>query len=391
MRKVLTFIILSLCMIASAQKSEPANQAPANELHFALVSCQPGPEIFELYGHEAMHIWGTYQGREMDFIVNHGLFDFGSPGFISRFVKGETDYFTGTQDTRAFLDSYAERGSGVTEYELNLTPAESDKLMQLVISDLQPPNNTYRYKYFTNNCATRLLSPIDSAIEGTVKYTMPDTPTYRGLLRKYGEGYPWYELGIETALGSGLDKKLTPREQLFLPLELGQTLPSALRPDGKKLIIGSKEIVKEEDARLAPTLFILSPQFFAIVLLVLVLIFKIYSFFTGKPIKIITSLMSLLLGLGGCLVWFLTFFSDHEAASPNILAIWLNPLWFIILVTIWIKRCYRFSAWLLAIEGAGAALVAILSICGMQTLHPVQWLLLAATVLLSIPEKNHSD
>lgn len=48
-----------------------------------------------------------------------------------------------------------------------------------------------------------------------------------------------------------------------------------------------------------------------------------------------------MLGLAGCLVFFLVFFSTHEATSPNFLLAWVNPLCLIPVIFIWIKKAQR--------------------------------------------------
>ena len=62
--------------------------AQAQRLDVSLLTCFPGQEVFELYGHTAIRIT---DGATMDRVYNFGLFSFNQPHFIYRFVKGETD------------------------------------------------------------------------------------------------------------------------------------------------------------------------------------------------------------------------------------------------------------------------------------------------------------
>ena len=60
--------------------------AQAQRLDVSLLTCFPGQEVFELYGHTAIRIT---DGATMDRVYNFGLFSFNQPHFIYRFVKGE--------------------------------------------------------------------------------------------------------------------------------------------------------------------------------------------------------------------------------------------------------------------------------------------------------------
>ena len=44
------------------------------------------------------------------------------------------------------------------------------------------------------------------------------------------------------------------------------------------------------------------------------------------------------LGLTGCVITFLVLISSHEATDPNVLILWLNPLQFVLAVTVWSSR-----------------------------------------------------
>lgn len=96
--------------------------AQAQRLDVSLLTCFPGQEVFELYGHTAIRIT---DGATMDRVYNFGLFSFNQPHFIYRFVKGETDYAVGGYPTEYFTPEYAERGSKVVEQRLRLSEQQA--------------------------------------------------------------------------------------------------------------------------------------------------------------------------------------------------------------------------------------------------------------------------
>ena len=82
-----------------------------------------------------------------------------------------------------------------------------------------PRNRTYRYNYVKDNCATRIVDRVDQATDRRVIY--PDTVkygTFRREMRAYHKDYPWYQFGIDLALGSGLDAGIPGRAEMFVPI-----------------------------------------------------------------------------------------------------------------------------------------------------------------------------
>ena len=69
-----------------------AAQSPA----VSLLTCSPGSEVYEIYGHTAIRV---VDARGIDVVYNFGMFSFDEPGFVYRFVKGETDHFVACYQT----------------------------------------------------------------------------------------------------------------------------------------------------------------------------------------------------------------------------------------------------------------------------------------------------
>ena len=67
-----------------------------------LLTCGPGTEVYELFGHTALRVKQQRPGG-FDYVFNYGMFNFDVPGFIWRFTKGETDYCLGINEFSRFL------------------------------------------------------------------------------------------------------------------------------------------------------------------------------------------------------------------------------------------------------------------------------------------------
>ena len=61
-----------LTLLAALMLSEAAA-----ELRVSLITCWPGKEVYELYGHTALRIRGTDSNNQpFDSVWNYGMFDF---------------------------------------------------------------------------------------------------------------------------------------------------------------------------------------------------------------------------------------------------------------------------------------------------------------------------
>ena len=315
-----------LCVNAQRQRlSADSDQSVfADSLTVSLITCYPGPEIYELCGHEAIRVRG--EGR--DSVWNFGMFSFNEPNFVYRFVKGETDYLCVGYPFQWFLPEYVERGSKVVEQDLNLTQDEARRLLSLLQTHALPENRKYRYNYVLDNCATRITEQIDKAADSRVIY--PDTmayPTFRSEMRSYHRNYPWYQFGIDVALGGGLDRPLRGREDMFVPVEMMRKSANARFADGRALV-RSTRVLNEgtADAVLPPTPWWLSPLCVFWTVAALVALFCVISLKNKRIYPWMYALWFFILGAGGTIVAFLVFISSHEATSPNALLLWLNPL-----------------------------------------------------------------
>ncbi len=342
MPKILFVAIILLSTLSMPLKAAD-NAADTTSYRISLVTCYPGPVVYELYGHTAIRI--VHDG--MDKVYNFGMFSFSKPNFIYRFVKGETDYALGGYPFEYFLPEYIERNSKVVEQVLNLDKGESRRLFERLEFLCLPEHREYRYNYVLDNCATRPRDMIEAAVGGLDYAPMTDDVlTFRKMMRSYSSNYPWYQFGIDLALGSGIDYPIDTRKQLFAPLYLEKAFSTAMRttPDGQRQPIVKETITLfdgSESPVLPPTPWYLTPTAAAIAILLIIAAVTMRDVRRGKESKWIDCLWFSVTGLTGCLVFFLVFISEHEATSPNYLAFWLNPFCLIGAILTWIKSAKR--------------------------------------------------
>ncbi len=371
--KRLLFILITLiyfsCGVTARERTDSA--APdGGPLVVSLITCAPGPDVYELCGHAAIRI----RNSEMDSVWNYGIFDFSSPNFLYRFVKGETDYMVRGYDFARFMPAYVMRGSEVLEQTLDLSQDEALKLRSLLSTEALPENRVYRYNYVRDNCATR---PWRRVMEAAPSIALPDTllfPTFRKEMRRFHRNYPWYQFGIDLVLGSGLDYPLERDEDIFAPPVLAAKVARATIGEGADgdSVRGRRPLVAETsvvypgrgDVTLPPTSPFLTPMAAGIVTLI-ISFGALFACILKKSVwRWWISLYFAIAGVAGCIVAFLVFCSEHEAVRPNILILWLNPLQFVVAVGIWLESARRLlgiAAWY---EIIIAILIPVLSLTG---------------------------
>ncbi len=317
---------------------------PRQDITVSLITCYPGPEIYELYGHTALRV----HGEGIDSVWNFGVFDFRQPNFVYRFVKGETDYMVAGYPFEWFLPEYEERGSKVVEQVLNLTPNEANAIHKALQKNALPENRVYRYNYIRDNCATRPRDIIEQATGGPAIY--PDTLLYRSFRderRVYDRNYTWYQLGIDLALGMEIDKPLTVREQAFVPMELMRMVGEGTFPDGRHMVRQTHVLnYGKPDATLPPTPWWAKPIVYLTIICIAVIIMCLNNIVNVRITRWVYSLWFFVMGLLGCVMTFLVFISTHAATSPNILLIWFNPLQLIMAVCVWRRKMNGPALWM---------------------------------------------
>jgi hypothetical protein len=96
------FVALLLCIarleLAVAQGASNATSPTARDsgLTVTLVTFGLGQEVFERFGHNALMFHDPNTMRDSAF--HWGLFSFSQPGFLLRFLTGDTSYWMGAVD-----------------------------------------------------------------------------------------------------------------------------------------------------------------------------------------------------------------------------------------------------------------------------------------------------
>lgn len=351
---LLLLMVLSLMPLGLRAQWRVQNLPFTGDTAVWMVNVYPGHETYQLEGHTALVVQ-TPLGEPQAY--NYGVFDFNSPNFTARFVKGETDYMAVRWPMGPFLMEYLQDGRRVVAHRLALDAPTRRRLIATLDNHVRPENRTYRYNYLYNNCATRPLAAVESVLPDSIKFgpapfeAQSSRPmTFRNIMRRYHARYPWYQFGIDLALGSGIDKPIGSREATFAPVEMDLMLDGATVA-GKPLV-DKTVVINDADPQAAvdePTPWYGTPDFLFWLLFLAALLFTVYDTINHEVTRWFDAVFFGLVGLTGCVLTYLIFVSVHEATSPNWLYVWINPLALLVPIFIWIKRtkkllvCYQIA------------------------------------------------
>jgi hypothetical protein len=318
------FIALLWLLLAS----QAAAITLSDSARISLLTCGPGSELYSKFGHSAIRIYDPV--NQIDVSFNYGYFDYNTPGFYYKFVRGETDYQLGVVDTPDFLLEYRMRRINVWEQVLNLQQNEKQALFNALLINYEPQNRYYRYNFAFDNCATRPRDMIARSIQGTLIFSPSlDKPreTFRQMIDDYTEDLPAVNFGLHLLFGAPADQKTSLQQSFFLPERLMQGYATAMIKRGQTevpLVLASSQPVKIDSNSLSST-FNYIPWLMG-VLLVLVLIISSTDRRRQKISFWFDAILFGLVGLVGVLIFYMNFFSLHPLVSHNWNLVWANPL-----------------------------------------------------------------
>lgn len=321
----------------------------SSHMRISLLTCGAGADLYSVWGHTAIRITDTT--THSDKIYNYGTFDFYDPDFYLKFVKGKLVYYLNVEQYEDFLEAYKMEDRTVREHELYLSTKEKLQLQRALDSNAREENKYYNYDFLFDNCATRVRDILLANIDGEVKM-QPILPekgeTFRDLiyhnLTKY-HAY-WGTLGIDFLLGSGMDRKASDFESMFLPDYLYTGFDGAT-VNGKSIIKNRKDIYTAsaepsiDGTAVTPFLF-----FSGLLLLWVIAFFATKSNYSGV-IRIMDFTLFFILGLLGILLVVMWTATNHQLCRNNLNLLWAIPFHSIAAFSIIGKKQWAKRYWLL--------------------------------------------
>lgn len=348
-RKQLILILFLLALRvpfswADGQPSAAASFAEklSSEARVSILTHSPwNGAAYALFGHAAIRVKDDSIG--LDRVFNYGIFDFNQPNFIARFALGDTDYMLGYSYFDHYVWGYLANGQSIDEQIIDLTQAEKQRVWEALYINALPENRVYRYNFFFDNCSTRLFEILEQSISAKIVLFPTPPTTFRELVSSLLRHEPWLSFGINIVLGSPADRLITEKEKLFLPHLLREAIHRAtvipIKGPVYKLEHSQRQLAAAKQEKTNAN--ILSPLLVGIVLFVVALGVSMQELKQKKRTKnsrYFDCAIYLPASIAGTILFFLMFCSSHPCISPNWNILWINPLYFFPLFTVFTKK-----------------------------------------------------
>ena len=380
------YLLIILLLLIFQTKSQAQQLSP--DATISIITCNPGEEVYSMYGHSAIRINDPVQG--LDVIFNYGVFSFETPNFLYRFAKGQTDYLMVGQKFAGFLPEYVEDRRSVYEQVLNLSPEGKTHLFQALIENARPENREYRYNFFMDNCATRIRDMVERNSGSTIHFSdNHPTESYRDLIKKFHQPFRWFDLGIDLLVGKKAEEPVTAYGQMFLPEYLMDQFAKAeiiIDEKAQPLVLDTRTLVEypnhKHHSELPWPAIVFGGLFFVVAGI------SVRGFVRQKRTDWLDYGLFAVSGLAGLIIAWVTLYSEHPAVSPNYNLLWAFP-GNLLFAMIWkINRWRKYTKGYYYLVGS---FLVLSFITGQQFNPAVYFIILALLVRVGanlIPEKK---
>ena len=325
-----------------------------------LLTCGTGTQTYSIYGHSALRV--LIPESKTDNVYNWGFFDFNTPNFAWKFAKGRLDYMLYAQPMQSFLQGYLYEKRYVLSQRININAVETKKLLNLINDNLKPENISYRYDFFYDDCSTRIRDLLEKSVGEKLLYPPAEKgklPTFRMMVGKYQNPFPWLNFGIDLIMGSPGDKKASFRDRMFLPLDMKTGLTqTVINRDGKMApLLQNPVVILDYKNPVINQHFLTSPVSVFTLLLILLLILS--PFLKSTMAKNLTDIIIFsVYSILAILMIFFNFFTDHQQMKWNLNIICFNPFILVCLVLlifnkagiVWFRIVFYITASFLVIQ-----------------------------------------
>jgi len=326
--KLILIIVFFICSLLQAKAATALDSSQNIKLRFSLITCDAGSDLYTIWGHTAIRVVDSV--NHTDFVFNFGSFDFNTPNFIAKFMRGDLMYFISADTYSNFLYEYQYFKRNVHEQVLKLTITEKNKWYQELQINMIGSNRFYSYNFISDNCTTRIK-------DGLFKHALINQysigiNSYREevVAAPYKTGLGWIGLGIDLLLGAIADKTPSLDQEAFLPsllykkMELNAHLVTA---------------INHNKYNIEPLVQGVNPINYLIAfLLIYIFVASWNSLSTQRIARILDVSLLFIFGVGGVLVFYMSQLSLHSACHENYNLIWLHPLYLLVIPLYFISK-----------------------------------------------------
>lgn len=338
----------------------------SDSAQISVLTCGTGNELYSLYGHTALRINDAV--NQLDIVYNYGSFDFTTPNFYGKFIKGDLEYFVSTSSFDEFMYSYVYDNRSVFEQQLNLTKEQKQRIFTELGNVLSSEKRYYTYKFIDRNCTTMVRDVVNTVLTEPVSTKIPDCKKqYRQILYDYQTDKFYENLGINLMFGAKTDQQCN---QLFLPTQLLEGI-SKTTSNGKPLTKATTTLYKATENRASKSIW---NNFYSFTLVMLLVSFGIV-----KKHRLAISFL-LLTGVLGCFFSLVGFYSFHKEVLWNYNVLVFNPIYLVLAYFAWKKNIVWTNRLVLISFGT----ITLYLLYMLNKAHLVMMLPIVATAILAL-------
>lgn len=304
-------IVLLVCCFSFLYTSAQPETLSKNA-EISVLTCGTANEMHTLFGHTALRIKDIDQN--LDVVYNWGMFDFRTPNFLAKFVKGNLLYYLDVDSFDDFLYNYTVDNREVVEQVLNLSSTEKSKIWTEINRQLKGNDRYYTYGFIRNNCTTKVVDVINKSIEKPLSANFPsNNHSYRYILNEGLDQHYFEKLGINLLFGYSTNKQV---DLMFLPVKLKNGISF-----DKNILKSEKSINKVDNSNDSSAL----NSIYTLWLIVAIALLGIFNRKSRLIYFLLTAVFSLFLVA-------VSVYSIHSELQFNALILFYNPLFFVGLV-----------------------------------------------------------
>lgn len=316
MQTILRLRLLLVFLLLATSNYVQSQTTLSDRSFISLITCGPGNELYSVFGHTGIRVADPATG--MDVVYNYGMFNFDTPNFYLKFVKGDLQYYAAISSYADFVYTYQFYNRDVLEQKLNLTQQQKQQIADKLATDIISDSKYYTYKYFERNCTTMVADIINARLPVKISSKNEDEgKTYRKIVVERLHNSFYENLGISLMFGHKTDTAL---HNEFLPIQLLQGIENTKLASGTPLS-GPVQTVYKSTAEPKTSIWNNIYTFIAACLILMV---------ASDNIVVRRSLYAIfgLLGIVFCVVGL---YSYHAEISQNYNALLVNPLMLVLL------------------------------------------------------------
>jgi len=287
----------------------------SDNAQISVLTCGSGDEMYSIFGHTAIRVLDPI--NNVDVVYNYGLFDFNTPDFYAKFIKGDLLYSVGEENYEMFLDSYKYFNRSVTEQFLQLTVAQKQQIYDRIQQQINSSERYYKYQFIDNNCTTKVVDLINPILEKPLNTNFDgNTESKRNILNSFLTKNYFEKLGINILFGKKVDEL---NDKIFLPEKLMHSIMysnNGMQKLEQNNILHFDKIAKESQTNWN------NIYFFSIICLILAFL---------SPMKSMQIVFFFFIGILGSLILIVSLYTSHQELIWNESLLLFNPFYFLLI------------------------------------------------------------